>query len=134
MFEKKEKMYIDPKTGKAEWITIKKGLFKEKKSRTPVYDSLKPQIKAKQKAESKAKWDRRVKAYNNLANKTNKALDWLEGRNTIQTRKNMPRPPKKRYIIRNGVAYPVYKTKKRTTTKKKTRKQYDDPFDFKIRW
>ena len=133
MFEKKEKIYIDPKTGKASWITTKQGLIKD--SRTPVYDKFKPQIRAKQNVINKQRWVQRKKTYNKVASGVDSALDWLEGTSKTKTAQSMPKPVKKQYIIKAGVAYPVYKhpvqkpIKHKHPVKKKT--SYN-AWDFKL--
>jgi len=132
MFEREEKLYIDPKTKKARWITTKQGLKKD--SRTPVYDKLKPQIKAKQKKVAKANRDKWIKRYKKAGKTVNKALDWIEGTPTPKKQKlSTQKPRKKQYIVRNGVAYPIYKPKIHKTNKKKPKKT-KDPFDFEIKW
>ena len=133
MFEKEEKMYINPKTGKAEWITIKKGVF-DKPSKTPVYDSLKAQMKSKQVKEQAKKWEGRKKSYKKWAGRANRALDWLEGTNTPKKKKSPTRTHQKQYIIKNGIAYPVHQQTRRKSSVKKPKKRQNDPFDLKIHW
>ena len=135
MFEKEEKLYVDPDTGETRWITTKKGIIRERPSRTPAYDKLKPQIKAKQRAISKKKWEQRKKTFNKTAKTVNNALDWLEGTGKYGKKKTSYTPrktPKKQYVVKGGVAYPVYKPRKPRTKPKK--KKQNDPFDFNIKW
>lgn len=132
LLTKEEKLYIDPETGKSKWVTTKKGLIRERKSRTPSYDSLRSQMKAKQKGISKKKWDKRKKTAIRVSKGINRALDWVEGKPPKkQTQHTTPR--KKKYIVRDGMAYPVYQQKKKKTPKKPSKKS-TNPFDIKIHW
>ena len=132
MLEKEEKLYINPKTGKTEWVVVKKGLF-NKPSKTPAYDSMRQQIKEKQSAVQKQKWDNRKKTYKKWAKRANTALDWIEGTNTSKKKKSPTRTHQKQYIVKNGVAYPVYRQKTRKTQVKK-KNNVNDPFDLRIHW
>lgn len=127
---REEKM--DMETGKFE--VTKKGLFKG--SRTPAYDKLKPQIKAKQQLINKAKWNKRAKTAKRTVKTINKALDWLEGKPPVKQRKRSHKP-KTKFIIKNGMAYPVYTHPRPKQGKKQIKipvkkKLTYDAFDFKL--
>jgi len=141
--EEKEKKIRNPfgreekfnkETGK--WEIEKKGLsdYKPKiRKSSPVYDKLKPQVKAIKKKERDAKWKKRKETYKRVSKGVNSVLDAIEGK---PPKKNYskPKPRKKQYVVQNGMAYPVYRPhqKKKTTKKKKSRS--NDPFDLKVYW
>ena len=131
IFTTEKKLYINPETKKAEWITTKRGLL-DRESRTPTYDKLKPQIKKIQQEERKKKWEKRQKTYNSVAKTVNNALDLIEGSNTTKKQSKPVHKAKNKYVVKNGVAYPVYRPKKINQNKKK--KKTKDPFDFEIKW
>jgi len=133
MFTKEEKIYINPKTGKPEWITTKKGLFRGE-SRTPISDKLISQNKPQTKAINKKKWDKRTETVKRTATRINKALDWIEGKPPI-TKKTMPKPTKKHYIIKNGVAYPIHQQRQQKPQKKPSSKKKNisyQAWEFKL--
>ena len=115
MFERKERLYVDPKTGKASWITTKEGLIKPRKSKgsfsQAVDRELKKQKQIKKQA-SRKKWAKRKKTYKKVAKDVNAVLDWVEGK-PPKKKKKKHNTRKKRYYVKNGVAYPVYNKKRR---------------------
>jgi len=139
IFTKEEKLYINPKTGKPEWVTTKKGIIKARKPTGTLTKAVKEherKQKELKRSVSKQKWAKRKKTCKRTAVSINKALDWIEGKPPKKQKQHV-KPRKKQYVIRNGMAYPVYKQKQGKSTpktSKKPTKKSNDLFDMKIHW
>jgi len=152
LFTKEEKLYIDKKTGRSEWVTIKKGLPKLRKEKTgfdKAVADFKRAEKQKIRTARKAKIDKIStkinKARTNAGKHINPAiltpgggldLNLDLGIGSSKKQKVNVKKPKDKFIIRNGKAYkiarPVQQKKK---PKKKKGDDWDDvlnvdPFDF----
>lgn len=153
----KEKKY-NWKEGKFE--TTKKGVKLPFKG--PEEGTLEAEVKKFEKQQREKKRKKRKKQYKSIANKINKTLDMIEGKPTKKRKTTKRRKPQKqRYVVKGGKAYPVYRPRTKTGSKRvsaKPRKTYDpfggldydlfgspkkkskkkkkkkDPFDLKINW
>jgi hypothetical protein len=93
------------------------------------------ETKAKKQELSKKKWEQRKKTYNKWSKRVNAVLDWIEGTPPKKTYRNQNKPRQKQYVIGNGIAYPIARSKPKTHKKPvKKKKQTKDPFDFEIKW
>jgi len=94
------------------------------------------ETKAKKQELNKKKWTQRKKTYNKWTKRTNAVLDWIEGPPPKKTHKTQNKPQQTRYVIQNGVAYPIARTRSQSHKKpvKKKKKKAKDPFDFNIKW
>lgn len=147
IFTKEEKLNIDPKTKKGEWITTKKGVTIPSISRKQpsALDLKVKSFQKKQRATRKAARTAKIKHYKK---KWSNVQDII-GRNInpdilsmghsipssppIHKKKHGKKKGKPEYIIRDGIAYKIAGTGKKKK-KKKTRTGSDDdwinPFDF----
>lgn len=158
LFTKEEK--YNWKEGKFE--TTKKGVKLPFKG--PEEGTLEAEAKKFERQRKKKKTKKRKNQYQTISKNINKALDWVEGKPAPKKHKTRKKPQRKRYVVKNGVAYPVYRSTHKTSSKPKTtrpkrknmdyagfnpdfdlfgtptkkgkkkKKKQKDPFDFKINW
>jgi len=147
LFTKEEKLYIDKKTGRSEWVTIKKGLPKLRKEKTGFEKAVadfqkaeKAKVRSARKAKIKKIGAKIDKARTSAGKHINPdilspggGLDLDIGSfGTKKPKKVSVKKPKAKYIVRNGKAYKVARPVQHKKKKSKTKKDdWDlDPFDF----
>lgn len=115
--------------------------------------SLDEAVKEFEKKQKTKKWVKHKKQITKTTSNINRVLDFIEGKpSKTQTIVPNKKQQKRSYIIRDGVAYPVYRSHKKTQTVQgsaKPRRGYDvfgspvsknkkkkkkDPFDLRINW
>lgn len=133
IFTKEKHVKYRDKEGKPLEKPVVTTNYKQKKSKDADYEKLQLKVKAYEKAKAKENRDKWNKRYKKTAKTVNNALDWLEGSQSTNKPKSTQKPRKKQYVVKNGVAYPVYKPITKQSSKKKAKKS-KDPFDFEIRW
>ena len=137
-FEKKEKLHIDPDTGKSEWIVKQKGLPTIRKEKTVFDQRVKDFQKAeheRKKAATKAKLEKYGKKWAGVQKWVGKNInpDVLSmGYTPTVSSSHKPKQHhhknnNKKYVIRNGVAFPVAGSGKKH--RKKHRRSDDNWFD-----